>query len=120
MRKTLSKDSERGIHMYPFLFKQTIVDDIENGLLTVNSASVRYGIQRSTINRWLSKWGNYSKKVSNMQSSPKQQIKELQSRLKQLEAEKRLWNDMLDMLSEEYGSDLKKKFSSGLITKVKC
>jgi hypothetical protein len=47
--------------------------------------------------------------------SPKQEINELKLRLRQLEAEKRLWQDIIEMLGKEYGPELKKKYFPGFM-----
>ena len=99
---------------YTFAFKKSIVEEIENGLISVNQASVRYGLHRSTVMKWLKKFGNYSKKVVFMgKVSPKQENRELKIRLKQLEAQKELWQDIIEMLAETYGPEIKKKYFPG-------
>jgi transposase len=99
---------------YTFAYKKALIEEIENGLISVNQASVRYHLHRSTVERWLKKYGNFSKKIAFMgKVSPKQEINELKLRLKQLEAEKRLYQDVIEMLSKEYGPELKKKYFPG-------
>jgi transposase-like protein len=103
---------------YTFAYKRAIIEEVENGLISVNQASVRYNLHRSTIERWLKKYGNFSKKIAFMgKATPKQEIRELKTRLKQLEAEKRLWQDIVEMLGKEYGPELKKKYFPGSLQK---
>jgi len=103
---------------YTFAYKKALIEEIENGLLSVNQASVRYDLHRSTIERWLKKYGNFSKKINLMgKVSPKQENQELKLRLKQLEAEKRLWQDIIEVLAKEYGPEIKKKYFPGSLQK---
>ena len=114
MRQKNDKEREVIYRNYTFAFKKSIVEEIENGLVSIHQASIRYGLHRSTIGHWLKKFGNYSKKVTYMgKSSPKEEIKELKIRLKQLEAQKELWQDIIEMLAENYGPEIKKKYFPG-------
>lgn len=118
MNKKIRIKQEFFSNTYSFAYKKSIIEEIENGLISVNQASVRYNMHRSTIERWLKKYGNFSKKVSFMgKVSPKQENRELKTRLKQLEAEKRLWQDIIEMLAKEYGSEIKKKYFPGSLQK---
>jgi transposase-like protein len=99
---------------YTFAFKKSVIEEIENGLISINQASIRYNLHRSTIIRWLKKFGNFSKKVSFMgKVTPKEENRELKTRLKQLEAQKELWQDIIEMLSKEYGPEIKKTYFPG-------
>ena len=44
-------------------FKLGIINEVENGLVSVNQASIKYGIARSTIQRWMKKMGNFDKRL---------------------------------------------------------
>jgi len=118
MNKKIRIRQELFPNTYTFAYKKAIIEEVENGLISVNQASFRYNLHRSTIERWLKKYGNFSKKISFMgKVSPKQEINELKLRLKQLEAEKRLWQDIIEMLGKEYGPELKKKYFPGFMQK---
>ena len=108
--KQKNKREQEVIHRnYTFAFKKSIVEEIENGLISINQASIRYGLHRTTVADWYKKFGNYSKKVLFMgKVSPKQENQELKIRIKQLEAQKELWQDIIEMLSETYGPEIKK------------
>jgi transposase-like protein len=114
MRTKKTNDCEVVYNNYTFAFKKTVVEEIENGLISMNQASIRNGIHRSTVAKWLKKYGNYSKKVVYMgKVTPKEEIRELKTRLKQLEAQKELWQDIIEMLSDTYGPEIKKKYFPG-------
>jgi transposase len=116
MNKKIRIRQELFPNTYTFAYKKALIEEIENGLISVNQASVRYHLHRSTIERWLKKYGNFSKKIAFMgKATPKQEIRELKIRLKQLEEEKRLWQDIIDMLDKEYGPEIKKKWFPGIL-----
>jgi transposase-like protein len=118
MRQKNKKEREVISYCYPFAFKKTIVEEIENGLISINQASVRYNLHRSTVATWYKKYGNFSKRVNLMSKpTPKEEIKELKTRLRQLEAQKALWQDLIEMLAEEYGPEIKKKHFPGILQK---
>jgi transposase-like protein len=114
MRQKNEESQVRGYNQYTFAFKKSVIEEIENGLISVNQASIRYNLHRSTIERWIKKFGNFSKKVSYMgKVTPKGENRELKLRLKQLEAQRELWQDIIEMLAEEYGPEIKKKYFPG-------
>jgi transposase-like protein len=114
MKQKNKREQEVIYRNYTFAFKKSIVEEIENGLISINQASIRYGLHRSTVADWYKKFGNYSKKVLFMgKVTPKQENRELKIRIKQLEAQKELWQDIIEMLSETYGSEIKKKYFPG-------
>ncbi len=114
MRQKNEESQAPGYNHYTFGFKKSVIEEIENGLISVNQASIRYNLHRSTIERWIKKFGNFSKKVSYMgKVTPQAENRELKLRLKQLEAQRELWQDIIEMLSEEYGPEIKKKYFPG-------
>lgn len=114
MRQKNDQEQVRVYHNHTFAFKKSVIEEIENGLISVNQASIRYKLHRSTIERWLKKFCNFSKKVSFMgKVTPKEENRELKIRLKQLEAQRELWQDIIEMLSKEYGPEIKKKYFPG-------
>jgi transposase-like protein len=78
-------------------FKLQIVQEIERGQLTVTESTKTYGIQnRSTVVKWLRKFGNFdweNQTPFTMSKSPEQKIMELEA--KTLEKQKSFWNDNL-------------------------
>lgn len=55
--------------------------------------------------------GNFDKKLRSMKGrSPGQKIKEMQARIKRLEQEKEILSFAIDMISEETGTDMLKKY----------
>ena len=66
-----------------FEFKLSVIDEINNGLISANYASVKYNISRSTIAYWIKKLSNYASKSRRM--SKEQVIKKLRERIEELE-----------------------------------
>jgi len=96
---------------YGYGFRKQVIESIENGQISINQSSKKYGISRTTIQRWMKTMGNLEKKLREMGGkSAQQQINDLRKRVKELEAEKLIYEVALDIVDEEYGVDSRKKF----------
>jgi transposase-like protein len=91
-----------------FDFKLSVIDEINNGQISVNYASKKYNVSRSTIDYWLKKLSSYASKSKNM--SKDQEIKKLQERVKELEFIKEFQQDMIVEFEKITGEELSKKF----------
>ena len=114
---------------YSMSFKLQVVQEIEQGELSIYAACRNYGIQsRSTIVQWLRKFGNFdweNQTPSNMPKSPEQRIIELEVKVKLLEKQKALlereayvadkkaviFDMMIDIAEKEYQIDIRKNSS---------
>lgn len=98
-------------YRYSYSFKKQVIEEIENGQISMHAAALKYEVSRSTLKKWFDKMGNFDKKLRNMQGrSPGQKIKELEARIKRLEQEKEYLSFAIDMISEETGTDMLKKY----------
>jgi transposase-like protein len=104
---------------YTFSFKKRIVDAIENGRLSKHHASAKYAIDRSTIQRWCKKYGTFGKISPFMAKTPQQEIKALKSQIKELEMQKEILSLAMDMMEEETGLGLKKKYLPDSLNNIK-
>lgn len=96
---------------YSYAFKMSVLADVENGLISVNQASIKYDISRSTIQTWIKKYGNLDKKLRQMGGkSAKQEIQELRKQIKELQSQKLILETAIEIVEDEYGVDVKKKF----------
>ena len=116
---------------YSMSLKLQIVQQIEQGKLSITAAQRTYGIQsRSTLVNWLRKYGNFdweNQTPSNMPKSPEQKIMELEAKVKLLEKQKTLleqqahisdskaiiFDMMIDLAEKEYQIDIRKNSPPG-------
>lgn len=91
-----------------FEFKLSVIDEINNGLISANYAAEKYNISRSTIAYWIKKLSNYASKSRRM--SKEQEIKKLKERIEELEFVKDFQQDMIVEFEKVTGEELSKKF----------
>ena len=114
---------------YSYSFKLAVVQEIEQGLLSVKEAYDKYGIQGSqTVATWLKKYGNFdmsNKSVSAMSKSNEQKLLELEQKVRLLEKQKAalehqlersdkkaiFFDMMIDIAEEELKIPIRKKLS---------
>ncbi|CAH1547156.1 transposase [Vibrio rotiferianus] len=112
---TVAKRSQRD---YTMGFKLAVVTQVEKGEMTYKQAQAHYGIQgRSTVLVWLRKHGklDWSKPIehspmSKSKETPAQKIKRLEKALANAEMKNMIYGDMVELLKDEYGIDLEKKY----------
>ena len=107
------QDARRTQRDYSLAFKLRIVDEVEKGELTRETARLKYGIQgKSTVLVWLRKHGRLDWKASNSMKKPvpNKQIRELQNRIKRLEQEKEILNRAIDIADDMFKTDIRKKY----------
>ena len=77
----------------------------------VSQQAKKYGVSRSAIQRWMGKMGTFDKKLREMGgNSAKQEIQRLRQKIKDLETQKAILETAIEIVEEEYGVDVKKKF----------
>ncbi|EEZ89076.1 hypothetical protein VME_09440 [Vibrio harveyi 1DA3] len=99
-------------------FKLAVVAQVEKGEMTYKQAQEHYGIQgRSTVLVWLRKHGklDWSKPIehspmSKSKETPAQKIKRLEKALANAEMKNMIYGDMVELLKDDYGIDLEKKY----------
>lgn len=102
---------ERFKNRYSYAYKMEVVEQIENGKLSQNQASKYYGVHRKTISGWLEKYCNFEKKLKEMGGkSPKQNIADLRAKLRVSEGENEVLKAVLNIIEEEYGDEMLKKY----------
>lgn len=112
---TTTKRSQRD---YTMGFKLAVVAQVEKGEMTYKQAQDHYGIQgRSTVLVWLRKHGklDWSKPIehspmSKSKETPAQKIKRLEKALANAEMKNMIYGDMVELLKDDYGIDLEKKY----------
>ena len=116
IKKSTKKRTQRD---YTLAFKLAVVESVEKGDMTYKQAQEIYGIQgNSTVLKWLRKHGrqDWSIPLKNYKSPPKasetpaQKIKRLEKELRDEKLRNLLYEEMIRIADEQYGTSLKKKF----------
>lgn len=115
---------------YTLTFKLNVVREVEQGLLSLSQAKLKYGIQGdSTVKKWLQKYGKFdwqNQTSSHMPKSPEQKIMELEVQVRLLEKQKAqlerqnyvadqkaiIFDMMIDIAEKEYKIDIRKNYPS--------
>lgn len=129
-----TKYAKRSQRDYSLSFKLQIVQEIEQGRLSVTGAQRMYGIQGSvTVITWLRKHGYFdweNQTPSHMPKTPEQKILELEAKVKLLEKQKAfleqqasradqkaiIFDMMIDLAEKEYQIDIRKNSSPEQLT----
>ena len=90
-----------------FELKLFIIDKIQNGRISINHASKKYGLSRSSITYWLNKLSREDQKTKGM--SKNAEIKKLKERIEELEFVRDFQQDVIIGMEELGGIDLAKK-----------
>jgi hypothetical protein len=88
--------------------KLSIIDEINNGLISVNHASQVYNISRSSITYWMQKLSSFTQNKKGM--SKNDEIKKLKERIEALEFIKDLQQDIIVDFEKVTGEELSKKY----------
>jgi len=106
--KTQNQDC-RKIHYQKVTFehKLFVIDQIKNGQISVNYASKKYDISRSSINYWMKKYANFEQNNNGM--SKDKEIKKLKERIEELEFVKDFQQDIIADMELITGVNLSKK-----------
>lgn len=91
-----------------FEFKIFVIEQINNGQISLNYASEKYNISRSTLSYWRDKLSNYTSK--NKRMSLEQECKKLRERLEELECIKEFQQDIIIEFEKVTGKELSKKY----------
>jgi transposase-like protein len=91
-----------------FEFKTFVIDQINNGQISLNFASKKYNVSRSTLDYWQKKLSNYQSKESGM--SLEKALKKSQERIEELEFIKEFQQDLIAEFERVTGKELSKKF----------
>jgi len=90
-----------------FELKLMIIDQIQNGQISINHAAKSYNVSRSSIDYWLKKYSTLEQKKRGM--SKQDEIKKLKDKIEELEFIKEFQRDYIANLENLSGLDLAKK-----------
>jgi len=91
-----------------FEFKTFVIAQINNGQISLNFASKKYNISRSTLDYWRRKLSNYGSKNKSM--SLEQENRKLRERNEELEFIKDFQQDLIIEFEKVTGQELSKKY----------
>ena len=91
-----------------FDFKLSVIDEIHNGLISINHAAKVYNISRSSISYWMKKLSSFEQNKKGM--SKNDEIKKLRERVEALEFIKELQQDIIVDFEKITGEELSKKY----------
>ena len=91
-----------------FDLKLSVIDQINNGQISINHASEIYGISRSTITYWNNKLRSFEQNSKTM--SKNDEIKKLRERIEELEFIKDFQQDVIADFENVTGEILSKKY----------
>lgn len=95
--------------------KLLIIDEILNGQISLNYASKKYNISRSSISYWIDKYSRIDQKKRNM--SKDKEITKLKARIQELEFIKDFQQDVIADMENITGLDIAKKSLPGTLAK---
>ncbi|MEZ7495132.1 helix-turn-helix domain-containing protein [Leeuwenhoekiella aequorea] len=99
--------SKKEYQKVSFELKLMIIDQIQNGQISVNYAAKSYNVSRSSIDYWLKKYSTLEQKKRGM--SKQDEIKKLKDKIEELEFIKEFQRDYIANLENLSGLDLAKK-----------
>jgi len=91
-----------------FEFKTFVIEQINNGQISLNFASRKYNVSRSTLAYWREKLSHYASKNNAM--GLEQENKKLRERIEELECVKDFQQDLIANFELVTGKELSKKY----------
>ena len=91
-----------------FEFKTFVIEQINNGQISVNFVAKKYNVSRSTLDYWRKKLSNYESKQANM--SLEKEVKKLRKQFEELEFIKDFQQEIIIEFEKVTGQELSKKY----------
>jgi transposase-like protein len=107
-QKTNPDCRKKAYEKVSFDLKLSVIDQINNGQISINHASKVYGISRSTITYWNKKLRSFEQNSKAM--SKNEEIKKLKERIEELEFIKDFQQDVIADFENVTGEILSKKY----------
>ncbi len=107
MKATKAGCQKKEYQKFSYELKLKVIDEIQNGQISVNFASKKYNISRSSISYWLKKFSTLDQKKKNM--SKDHQIKKLKEQIEELIFVKEFQQEIIADFEVTTGLDLAKK-----------
>jgi transposase-like protein len=107
-QKTNPDCRKKAYEKVSFDLKLSVIDQINNGQISINHASKVYGLSRSTITYWNKKLRSFEQNSKTM--SKNEEIKKLKERIEELEFIKDFQQDVIADFENVTGEILSKKY----------
>jgi transposase-like protein len=107
-QKTTPDCRKKAYEKVSFDLKLSVIDQINNGQISINHASKVYGLSRSTITYWNKKLRSFEQNSKTM--SKNEEIKKLKERIEELEFIKDFQQDVIADFENVTGEILSKKY----------
>ena len=106
---------KRWSNRYSYAFKMEVVEAYQSGQMSQRQITRKYGIGRPTIMAWTNRYGNIEVNYYKMrEKTPQQEIVELKAALRASTAENKALKYIMEIIQEEYGEEVVKKYLPGL------
>ena len=106
---------KRWSNRYSYAFKMEVIEAFQNGQMSQRQVTRKYGVHRTTIVAWEKKYGNLEKNYLRMEEkTPQQELVELKAALRASKEENKTLKYIMEIIQEEYGEDVVKKYLPGL------
>ena len=106
---------KRWSNKYSYAFKMEVIEAFQSGQMSQRQVTRKYGVHRTTIVAWEKKYGNLEKNYLRMEEkTPQQELVELKAALRASNEENKTLKYIMEILQEEYGEDVVKKYLPGL------
>ena len=106
---------KRWSNRYSYAFKMEVIEAFESGQMSQRQITRKYGVARQTILAWTKNYGNIEKRYLNMgEKTPEQELVELKAALRASNAENKTLKYIMEIIQEEYGEEVVKKYLPGL------
>jgi len=107
MEKKKQECRKKSYEKLTFEYKLFVIDQINNGQISINYASKKYGISRSSISYWIKKYSTFAQKQKSM--SKDDEIKKLKEKIEELTFVKEFQQEIIAELELETGLNFSKK-----------
>lgn len=114
---------------YSVAYKMSVVEELENGYLTLKEAERLYGLSSSTVSDWIRKYGineRINRQVHIMTNQEGNALIQLRKENKMLrramedsQIKTIILETLIDLANKEYDTDLKKNLNTAALEKVK-
>jgi transposase-like protein len=107
MEKKKQECLKKSYKKVTFEYKLFVIDQIKNGQISINYASKKYCISRSSISYWLKKYSTFEQKQKSM--SKNDEIKKLKEKIEELTFVTEFQQEIIAEMELETGLNLAKK-----------